>query len=223
MAGLDITKKNNNETGIIKKLYNPITESYVVSLRNGDKVRVKRKNLIQSELSNIVEIEEPMTIQTLDEKNEDSIKNIVSPKENVKAKSANKVETSPGKSYSRKVAEEELLRLHPDYNDISDNDDFHQWAKKQPKWVQEAIYENNWDVLASARALDLYKKERNINSNKSSTTKNKDKVKSAKKAETSLGKSKARIAAEVEPSEAAKEADNVAVVVEMGDPSTDQE
>ena len=115
---------------------------------------------------------------------------------------------SSGKSYSKKVVEEELLRLHPDYNDISDNDDFHQWAEKQPKWVQEAIYENNWDVLAAARALDLYKKERNINSNKSSNTKNKDKVKSDKKAETSLGKSKARIAAEVEASEAAKEADN---------------
>lgn len=115
---------------------------------------------------------------------------------------------SAGESYSRKVAEEELLRLHPDYNDISDSDDFHQWAKKQPKWVQEAIYENNWDVLAAARALDLYKKERNINSNKSSTTNNKDKVKSAKKAETSLGKSKARIAAEVKASETAKEENN---------------
>jgi hypothetical protein len=59
-------------------------------------------------------------------------------------------------------AEAELMRLHPDFGDIRDSDDFHDWAEEQPKWVQDALYENDNDARSAARAIDLYKADRNI-------------------------------------------------------------
>jgi hypothetical protein len=63
---------------------------------------------------------------------------------------------------SREKARVELLKLHPDFDKIEDSDDFHNWAEEQPKWVQDALYENDDDFRSAARAIDLYKADRNI-------------------------------------------------------------
>jgi len=63
----------------------------------------------------------------------------------------------------KEKAEAELMRLHPDFGEIRDSDDFHEWAEEQPKWVQDALYENDNDARSAARAIDLYKSDRNIN------------------------------------------------------------
>jgi len=68
----------------------------------------------------------------------------------------------------KEKAEAELMRLHPDFDTIRDSDDFHEWAEEQPKWVQDALYENDNDARSAARAIDLYKSDRNI-SKKDST------------------------------------------------------
>ena len=52
-----------------------------------------------------------------------------------------------------------------DFGDIRDSDDFHEWAEEQPKWVQDALYENDNDARSAARAIDLYKSDRNISKN----------------------------------------------------------
>ena len=65
----------------------------------------------------------------------------------------------------KEKAEAELMRLHPDFDTIRDSDDFHEWAEEQPKWVQDALYENDNDARSAARAIDLYKSDRNINKN----------------------------------------------------------
>ena len=62
----------------------------------------------------------------------------------------------------KEKAEAELMRLHPDFGEIRDSDDFHEWADEQPKWVQDALYENDNDARSAARAIDLYKADRNI-------------------------------------------------------------
>jgi len=62
----------------------------------------------------------------------------------------------------KEKAEAELMRLHPDFDNIRDSDDFHEWAEEQPKWVQDALYENDNDARSAARAIDLYKADRNI-------------------------------------------------------------
>ena len=72
---------------------------------------------------------------------------------------------------AREKAEAELLKLHPDFNDIRDDDDFHEWAEEQPKWVQDALYENDNDARSAARAIDLYKADRGITKKKKATPK----------------------------------------------------
>jgi hypothetical protein len=68
---------------------------------------------------------------------------------------------------AREKAELELLKLHPDFDTIRDTDDFHTWADEQPAWVQQALYENDTDARSAARAIDLYKSDRNISKAKS--------------------------------------------------------
>ena len=62
----------------------------------------------------------------------------------------------------KEKAEVELLKIHPDFSDIRDSDDFHDWADAQPKWVQDALYENDNDARSAARAIDLYKSDKGI-------------------------------------------------------------
>ena len=72
---------------------------------------------------------------------------------------------------TKEKAEAELMRLHPDFNDIRESDDFHEWAEDQPKWVQDALYDNDNDAFSASRAIDLYKSDRNITTKKSRSDK----------------------------------------------------
>ena len=76
---------------------------------------------------------------------------------------------------SKQRAETELLQMHPDFDEIRNDDDFHTWAEEQPKWIQDALYENDNDARSAARAIDLYKADRNLTTKKTS---NKDAAKS---------------------------------------------
>lgn len=57
----------------------------------------------------------------------------------------------------RQKAEAVILKSHPDFDDIKQSDDFHAWAEDQPKWVQDAVYENADDPRSVIRVLDLFK------------------------------------------------------------------
>ena len=72
-------------------------------------------------------------------------------------------------SATKEKAEVELLKLHPDFVDIREDDDFHNWAEEQPQWVQKALYENDNDAKSAARAIDLYKADRSIGKKKPSS------------------------------------------------------
>ena len=67
---------------------------------------------------------------------------------------------------TKEKAETELLKIHPDFAEIRDTDEFHEWAEEQPKWVQDALYENDNDARSAARAIDLYKIDKNLVSDK---------------------------------------------------------
>jgi len=71
----------------------------------------------------------------------------------------------------KEKAEAELMRLHPDFDEIRDSDEFHEWAEEQPKWVQDALYENDNDAKSAARAIDLYKADKGMSSKKSASDK----------------------------------------------------
>ena len=74
-------------------------------------------------------------------------------------------------SAAKQKAEAELMQLHPDFDDIRNSDEFHDWVEEQPKWVQTALYENDNDAKSAARAIDLYKIDKNIKTTKASTGK----------------------------------------------------
>jgi hypothetical protein len=66
------------------------------------------------------------------------------------------------RNVAREKAEAELMRLHPDFDTIRDEDSFHEWAEQQPKWIQDALYNNDNDARSAARAIDLYKADMGI-------------------------------------------------------------
>ena len=67
----------------------------------------------------------------------------------------------------KEKAEAELIKLHPDFIEIREDDKFHDWADEQPKWVQDALYENVDDAKSVARVIDLYKIDAGIKGKKS--------------------------------------------------------
>ena len=69
----------------------------------------------------------------------------------------------------KEKAEAELINMHPDFIAIREDDKFHNWAKEQPKWVQDALYENVDDAKYVSRVLDLYKIDTGITTKKKNT------------------------------------------------------
>lgn len=70
---------------------------------------------------------------------------------------------------SKDKAEAELTRLHPDFDRIRDDDEFHSWVEEQPKWIQDALYDNESDAVSAARAIDLYKADKGIKTKKTAS------------------------------------------------------
>ena len=69
---------------------------------------------------------------------------------------------------AREKAEAQLMQAHPDFGKIRDSDEFHEWVEEQPKWVQDALYENDSDARSASRAIDLYKADMGIKTKKTS-------------------------------------------------------
>jgi len=58
---------------------------------------------------------------------------------------------------TRSRAENAIREAHSDFDKLRDSDEFHNWVEEQPKWVQNALYENTDDAPSVVRVLDLYK------------------------------------------------------------------
>jgi len=70
----------------------------------------------------------------------------------------------------RQRAEAELLQMHPDFEQLRQDDAFHNWAEEQPKWVQDALYENAEDAKSVSRVIDLYKADNGIKAARSTSS-----------------------------------------------------
>ena len=75
---------------------------------------------------------------------------------------------------TRKTAENEIKEIHKDFDKLRDSDEFHEWVVEQPKWVQNALYENTDDAKSVIRVLDLYKIDKGL-----TTSDKKNKTKAA--------------------------------------------
>ena len=66
----------------------------------------------------------------------------------------------------QKEAESELLNKHPDFADIRESDEFHNWAKEQPNDIQAWVYNNPHNVGLASRAIDLFKSDTGVSQKK---------------------------------------------------------
>ena len=69
-------------------------------------------------------------------------------------------------SLSRDRAEVELAKKHPDFKEIRESGDFHDWASVQDSTVQSWLYDNSDNPKSAARAIDLYKYDRGLSDKK---------------------------------------------------------
>ena len=83
----------------------------------------------------------------------------------------------------RKEAESELLSNHPDFADIRESDEFHAWAESQPEDIQAWVYNNPNNVRLASRAIDLFKQDIGLASNKKKQTSEKSRSSSSRAAD----------------------------------------
>lgn len=62
----------------------------------------------------------------------------------------------------RTKAETLIRKSHEDFDDLRASDEFHTWVDEQPKWVQDALYENSDDPASVVRVIDLYKVDKGL-------------------------------------------------------------
>jgi len=79
-------------------------------------------------------------------------------KAEVKLKELDKAQTEA----ERVKAENVIRKSHEDFDDLRSSEEFHTWADEQPKWVQDALYENSDDPASVVRVIDLYKVDKGL-------------------------------------------------------------
>lgn len=52
-----------------------------------------------------------------------------------------------------------IIKAHPDFEELEESDEFHDWVDEQPKWIADALFENPDQPDAVIRVLDLYKSD----------------------------------------------------------------
>ena len=105
----------------------------------------------------------------------------------------------------RTKAENAIRKSHEDFDDLRASDEFHNWVDEQPKWVQDALYENSDDPASVVRVIDLYKVDKGL-------TKSAKKAKAKDAASTVTRRSKTQVDVEdandvIRESEVAKMSD----------------
>ena len=79
---------------------------------------------------------------------------------------------------NRSKSMDAIRESHSDFDDLKESDEFHDWAGEQPKWVQDALYENQDDPRSVVRVIDLYKGDKGLD--------NKSRKKSTKEAASAV-------------------------------------
>ena len=88
-------------------------------------------------------------------------------------------------SLSRERAEVELAKKHPDFKEIRESGDFHDWASVQDSTVQSWLYDNSDNPKSAARAIDLYKYDRGLSNKKVNYDAKKEAAKAVSKTKVS--------------------------------------
>ena len=161
-------RPENAEERVFKKRYDDLKRHYDSTLgKHKDEVRTLRTQLEQS-AKQIVPPKSKEELETW--KNEypdvyDMVETIAINKADSRAK---EIETkyqnlqAQQEQVSQEKAEVELLKIHPDYQEIRSKDEFHEWATKQDPVIQDWLYENKANASLAGRAIDLYKMDKGL-------------------------------------------------------------
>ena len=179
-------RPENAEDRVFKKRYDDLKRHYDSTLgKHKDEVRTLRTQLEQSankivppkskeeleawkkEYPDVYQMVETIAIDKADSRAQE----IESKYQNLQAQQ---------EQLAQEKAEVELLKLHPDFQEIRQKDDFHEWAAKQDVVIQDWLYENKANAQLAGRAIDLYKMDKGLG--KYSNKQEKDIKKEAAKA-----------------------------------------
>tara|TARA_R100000329_G_scaffold51782_1_gene47744 strand:- start:286 stop:1146 length:861 start_codon:yes stop_codon:yes gene_type:complete len=62
----------------------------------------------------------------------------------------------------KREAEKDLLAQHPDFTELRNSEEFHQWAEAQPEEIKDWIYNNPNNASLASKAIDLFKLENGL-------------------------------------------------------------
>ena len=162
---LETTKDTPYKRPDYKKRYDDLKKHYDSKL---NEFRSREQELIEEATKNRTEYKAPKTEEELEQfKNQypdvyEVVETVAHLQSETKAKvleeRLSKLQERENQLV-RQDAEKRLMERHPDFEDIRNSDDFHGWAKEQPKSIQDWIYSNADDADLASRALDLFKKD----------------------------------------------------------------
>ena len=168
-----------------KKRYDDLKRHYDSKL---NEFKSREQELLEEVTKNRTEYKAPKTEEELEQfaKEYPDVYEVVETVAHLQSESKSKVlEERLQKLQER---EEEVIRIeaekrlndrHPDFDEIRNSDDFHNWAKEQPKSIQDWIYKNTDDADLASRALDLFKKDMGMDIPKTTKSNSKQTKKSA--------------------------------------------
>jgi len=148
-----------------KKRYDDLKTHYDSRL---NEFKAREQELIQEAVSNRPEYKAPKSAEELEEfKNEypdvyevvESVAHMQS--ENQVAELQTRLDAIQDREIEvlKREAEKDLRETHPDFDEIRNSDEFHDWAELQPESIKDWIFNNPNDATLASRALDLFKKD----------------------------------------------------------------
>ena len=182
-------RPENAEDRVFKKRYDDLKKHYDSTLfKHKDEVRTLRTQL-ETSTKEFVPPKSKLELEAWRKEYPDvyeMVETIAMTKADTRAKEMEEKYQSlqaQQEQISKEKAEVELLRIHPDFSDLRQEDDFHEWAGKQDPTIQGWLYENTSNATLAARAIDLYKMDRGISdlSKKDSTNLKKEAAKAISK------------------------------------------
>jgi hypothetical protein len=78
------------------------------------------------------------------------------------------------KALEKQKAYQELLRIHPDFDELKGSSEFSEWLDGQPKSISDGVYNNATDAKWASRVVDLYKADTGLTKKPARTRKKDD-------------------------------------------------
>ena len=162
---IEATKDKPYKRPNYKKRYDDLKTHYDSRL---NEFKAREQELIQEAVSNRPEYKAPKSAEELEKfKNEypdvyevvESVAHMQS--ENQVAELQTRLDAMQGRETEilKREAEKDLRETHPDFDEIRNSDEFHEWANLQPESIKDWIFNNPNDATLASRALDLFKKD----------------------------------------------------------------